>query len=325
MKLSICIPPGPDAIAIAQYAEKLGYDRIWLYDSVALYEDIWVHLALIAQATKEIGLGTAVLVPDNRGVMTTASGIATIERLAPQRLACAFGTGYTGRRAMGQSQPLPWAHVKDYIQQLRSLLNGAVVSINGNPCQMLHHQDLSVARPIEVPLLISAFGQKGLAIAREIADGWMGVSPPPNPFEMAVQMVNGTVLSEGEPANSQRAIAALAPWTVGTYHMTWETNRGGLHDLPGGKAWLDVINQRAEDERHLSVHHSHLTALNDADMAGMNSCNNTLPSFGWVGTADEIKAKAEDCFSAGTTDIMYTPVGPDIFRELRAFYTAVNP
>ena len=187
MKISLGGPPGPGILELARRAEALGYDRIWLFDSAAIYEDVWIHLARIAEATRRIGLGTAVLVPSLRHVMTTASAIATVERLAPGRLACALGTGYTARLVLGQ-KPLAWKLLREYVEQLRGLLRGEVVEIEGRPCQMIHRPELARPRPIEVPLLLSAFGPKGLAITREIADGWMGGSPPPEPFAWAVQM-----------------------------------------------------------------------------------------------------------------------------------------
>ncbi|MGI9602118.1 MAG: LLM class flavin-dependent oxidoreductase, partial [Acidimicrobiales bacterium] len=96
MQLSCGVFSGPDTAEHARMAEDLGYDRIWLYDSPALYEDIYVHLALAAEATSTVGLGTAVLIPHLRHPMTQASAIATIDRLAPGRFVAGFGTGFTG-------------------------------------------------------------------------------------------------------------------------------------------------------------------------------------------------------------------------------------
>ena len=48
MELSVGLPPGPRTLEYAQLAQELGYDRVWLYDSAALYEDIWIWLARIA-------------------------------------------------------------------------------------------------------------------------------------------------------------------------------------------------------------------------------------------------------------------------------------
>jgi 5,10-methylenetetrahydromethanopterin reductase len=59
------------------------------------------------------------------------------------------------------------------------------------------------------------------------------------------------------------------------------------------------------------------------DRAQLDAAGAALATTGWVGTASEIKAKAEDAVAAGASDIMYTPAGPDIPREMRAFAAAV--
>jgi 5,10-methylenetetrahydromethanopterin reductase len=314
MKISIGVPPGPQARDLAVRAEALGYDRIWLYDSAALYEDIWVHLGLIAEATFRIGLGTAVLVPNLRHVMATASAIATIDRLAPGRLACAIGTGYTARLVLGQ-KALTWKFTREYVEQLQGLLRGDVVTIDGKPCQMIHRPELAKARPIEVPILLSAFGPKGRAITREIADGWMGFGTPAEPFDWAVQMVNGTVLDPGESPSSQRAIDSVGAWQAGSYHITWETNPDNLPAIPGGVAWLEQIeSERPEAERHLAVHSGHCT----------HSAFDEVPWIGWVGEAEDVGKRAEASAAAGATELLYTPAGDDLLGQAEAWYEAVR-
>jgi len=89
---SCVFPPSKNLVAYAQAAERLGYRRIWLYDSPALYGDVWIALARIATATERIGLGVGVAVASLRHPMVTASAIATIEELAPDRLVTVLGT-----------------------------------------------------------------------------------------------------------------------------------------------------------------------------------------------------------------------------------------
>ncbi len=327
MEISIGVPPGPQARELAVLAERLGYDRVWMYDSAALYEDIWIHLARAAEATSRIGLGTAVLVPNLRHVMTTASAIATIDRLAPGRLACAFGTGYTARRVLGQ-KALGWKYLRCYLEQLRGLLRGEVVEIDGRACQMIHRPELAKPRPIDVPLLLSAFGPKGLAVTREIADGWMGVSPPPEHFDWAVQMVNGTVLAPGESPSAPRVVEAVGPWQAGAYHLTWEMAPETLADMRGGDAWLARIEEeRPERERHLAVHHGHCSHLSEADRAAFatfSGAGDDIPWHGWVGEAESIRKRAEASAAAGVTEVLYTPAGDDLLGQAEQFYRAVE-
>ena len=85
--LSCGFPPSIDLPTYARLAESLGYERVWAYDSPALYGDVWVALARVAEATDRIGVATGVAVPSLRHPVVTASAIATIEELAPGRLA----------------------------------------------------------------------------------------------------------------------------------------------------------------------------------------------------------------------------------------------
>lgn len=328
MRISIGLPPGPRAREGALLAEELGYDRVWLYDSAALYEDVWAHLALIADATDRIGLGTAVLVPNLRHVMTTASAIATLDRLAPGRLACAIGTGFTARLVLDQ-KALPWKQVRTYVEQLRGLLRGEVVEIDGRSCQMIHHPEMAKPRPIDVPILLSAFGPKGTAITREIADGWMGIAPPSEPFEWAVQMVNGTLLEAGESPASERVVDAVGAWHTVIYHGIWAGDHEAVDAMPGGAAWrARVESERPEGERHLAVHEGHCTHVVDRDALifdGIRQAGGDVSWAGWVGDAEDLCKRAQASEAAGVSEILYTPAGSDLARETRAFYEALAP
>ena len=121
-------------------AEELGYERAWLYDSPAIYLDIWTSLGRLVERTSRIGLGTAVLVPSLRSVIATASAIATVEAAAPGRFACGFGTGATARWTLGKDA-LTLAETGTYLRQLRGLLRGEVVEVDGEQVQMAHLGD----------------------------------------------------------------------------------------------------------------------------------------------------------------------------------------
>src|SRR3954469_16724826 len=127
-------PRTPDHVALA---EKLGYKRAWLYDSPALYPDLWATMALAAERTSHIGLGTGVLVPRLRHVIVTAAAAAQIEQLAPGRLAIGVGTGFTGSRALGQ-KAMKWADVAAYVEALRALLRGETVEWEGAALRLMH-------------------------------------------------------------------------------------------------------------------------------------------------------------------------------------------
>jgi 5,10-methylenetetrahydromethanopterin reductase len=318
--LSCGFPPSRAITEYAREAEALGYARVWLYDSPALYGDVWVAVARVAEATNELGVGTAVVVPSLRHVMVTAAAIATIEDLAPGRLVCAFGTGFTARNAMGK-RAMKWSDLADYVMTLRALLRGDTVDVDGAACQMIHPPGFAPPRPIAVPLLVAPMGPKGFAVARDVADGVVVMGrPPEGPWATCVQLVSGTVLEPGEDEHSARVRAAVGPWFVTGVHADWEWNRDALAARPGGDAWRAAIDaERPEHERHLSVHDGHVVTVTARDQGLVDAAGPAILKTGWTGTPDAIAARLERAAEAGVTEVAYTPAGPDIARELAAF------
>jgi 5,10-methylenetetrahydromethanopterin reductase len=324
-KLSVGLPPGPHCVEVARVAESLGCDRVWLFDSAALYEDIWIWLDRIARDT-DLNLGTAVLVPNLRHVMTTASAIATIEHVAPGRLACGFGTGATARWVLGK-KALSWATTRRYIENLRGLLAGEVVEVDGEKTQMIHWPGLAPDRPIRTPLLLSAMGPKGIGITKEICDGIITVSDEPVEMDWHVQMFTGTVLGDGESPDTPRVKDAVGPWVIMPYHGGFSFAPEVVDMLPNGAAWRASIEAaRPEGERHLAVHEGHVTHVTDRDRELVLDASWELPmrSGLWIGTADEIRARAERAGANGVTEILYTPSGPDVVGELRRMAEALS-
>jgi 5,10-methylenetetrahydromethanopterin reductase len=312
-------------------AEQLGYDRAWLFDTPHESPDVWMMLALTAERTATIGLGPGVLVPNLRHPMVNASATAALEALAPGRVAAAFGTGFAGARALG-SPPATWSYLRDYVAAFRALLAGRTVVWQGARMQMMHPDGHAPQRPIDVPILISALGPKGLAVATELADGLFTVNGQTRfagRFDWAALGVHGTVLADGEPLDSPRVRAAAGPGNALAYHAAYEFG-GDVATLPAGDVWLDTINQTPPQDRHFAVHDQHLIALNRADTAAWAAGSwKALTATTLTGTADDVGRQVRELAAQDITEIIYQPTGPDIAGELEAFHaaarTAVSP
>jgi 5,10-methylenetetrahydromethanopterin reductase len=316
VQISCAFPPGPDVVDHVVEAERLGYERAWLFDSPALYSDIWMIAALAAQRTTRIGLGPAVLVPNLRHPLTQASAIATLEQLAPGRAVVAIGTGFTGRMAMGQ-KPLTWAWTRRYIEQLRALLRGEKVEVDGALVQMLHGQAFSPAFPVATPIVIAANGPKGMAVARDLGDGVMTIGAGEPEFDWCSVLAFGTVLDPGESPDSERALAAAGPALTVVYHAMYEGDPASVEALPGGVEWRKRLEEVPADERHLAIHEEHLVTVTERDRPLLDG--DLLKSFSWTGEAGEVRMRIDALAEAGATEVLYAPMGPDIPRELRTF------
>jgi 5,10-methylenetetrahydromethanopterin reductase len=312
-ELSCGLPPGPHFADLVELAEELGYTRAWIFDSAPLWEDPFAHLALAAERTARIGLGTAVLIPAQRSVMAMASGIATIARISGGRFRACFGTGFTARFAIGQ-RPMTISALAEYFDAVRKLLAGETVVLDGKPTRMLHAAGMSQPRPIEVPLWLSVLGPRGAALASEVADGVIG---PPHATLPTAMIASGTVLDPGEDPDSERVREAVGPWRVVSWHTAYQ--RGGAEAVdakPGGHAWRTALEALApESERHLLTFEGHVTDLLDRDRELLEHIDvDTM-----VGDAADVGNQLARLSDAGFREIIYTPSGPDVARELRAF------
>ncbi|WP_081438867.1 LLM class flavin-dependent oxidoreductase [Pseudofrankia asymbiotica] len=326
--LSLGLPPNARVVEYARLAERLGYHRLWLFDSPALYGDLWMALGRVAEATERIGLGTGVAVPSLRHPMVTAAAIGTVEELAPGRLTCAFGTGFTARVALGRPA-MKWADLARYVRQVRALLAGEVTEIDGAPAQMLHPPGWGPSRPLTTPLWAAPMGPRGFATARDLdVDGVIFPGIPDVPlteWKSRALLAHGTILRPGEDHTSARLVEAVGPWFATSFHGAWELYPHVLDSLPGGLEWRAAMEaSRPVAERHLAVHEGHVVTLTQADSAGIAAAGPAILGTGWTGDAASIRARTREAGAAGVTEVVYTPSGPDILAEIEAFAAAVR-
>jgi 5,10-methylenetetrahydromethanopterin reductase len=321
MEISCAFPTTLDSPGHVALAEELGYERAWLYDTPQQSTDVWMTLALAAERTEQIGLGPGVLVPSLRHPMVNAAATATLESLAPGRVAVAFGTGFSGRRAMGYGA-IPWAFMDAYIRAYRGLLRGETIEWEGARMRMLHPPGHGAPRPLDVPIKISALGPKGAAVARELADGLFVTLTIPEftaDFPHVSYLFWGTVLEEGEDPGSERVRAAGGPGWALAYHGAYEFGTP-LGDLPGGAEWKAVVERSAPEERHLAVHEQHCVGLNEADRAAWDAGGHrNLREVTISGTAEEVRERLAGLPEHGITEVVFQPCGPDVRRELEVF------
>ncbi|HEX9258262.1 MAG TPA: LLM class flavin-dependent oxidoreductase [Acidimicrobiales bacterium] len=306
-------PATPDHVVAA---EALGYEAAWLYDSPALYPDVWATLALAASRTSTIKLGPGVLVPSLRHPMVNAAAIGQLALLAPGRVQVAVGAGFTGRMTLGQ-RSLPWAVVREYVQVLQALLAGETAQWEGASIRMMHPDGFASARPLKLPLLLGADGPKGDAAARDLADGIFTTSPRPG-FDRCAVLTFGTVLAEGEDPGSERVLDAAGHAGSVILHALYERRPEVLAAIPGAKEWSDALDAEIPPgERHLTLHEGHLVHTASRDTALVTG--QFLTTFGAARTEAGWVDRLRELAEAGATEVAYQPAGADIPGELARF------
>jgi 5,10-methylenetetrahydromethanopterin reductase len=328
MDIACAFPTALDSADNIVLAENLGYTRAWVYDTPQQSPDVWMTLALAAQRTERIGLGPGVLVPSLRHPMVNAAATATLAALAPGRVSVAFGTGFTGRRAMGYPA-VSWSFMDAYLTAYRGLLRGETVEWEGRRMRMLHPDGHAPARPVEVPVLVGALGPKGNEVARRQGDGLYVTLQLPefmSEYAWVPYLAWGTVLDEDEALDSEHARLAGGPGWALAYHGAYEF--GGpdaVRALPGGEQWLAVVQRAPVEDRHLSVHSGHCVELNEADLAAWEAGGHAiLTDVTLSGTRDQVRRKLDDLAGHGVTEIVFQPCGTDVKAELERFLDAAG-
>jgi F420-dependent oxidoreductase-like protein len=177
--------PPENPIAVAQEAERLGFDSIWTAE--AWGSDAFTPLAWIGAQTSRIRLGTSVVQLSARTPTATAMATLTLDHLSGGRMI--LGLGVSGPQVVegwyGQPFSKPLARTREYIDIIRQVLrrDGPVASPGphyplpytgegawgmGKPLRSITHP----LRP-DVPIFMGAEGPKNVALAAEIADGWL--------------------------------------------------------------------------------------------------------------------------------------------------------
>jgi len=168
-------------LAMAERAEALGFDSLWVGDSLTArprFEPLTV-LAAVAARTRRVSLGTAVLLPALRNPVLLAHAVATVDRIAEGRLI--LGVGLGNKSAPSQAEfaaaGVPFEHrsgrLKELLAVCRALWTQERVTHAG---RFWNLRDVEVLpkphRPGGPPVWVGGSGPLMMKLAATDAQGW---------------------------------------------------------------------------------------------------------------------------------------------------------
>lgn len=175
---------GPqDPTALAQEAERLGYDSVWTAEAYG--SDAISPLAWIGARTSKIKLGTGILQISARTPACVAMTAMTLDHLTGGRLI--LGIGVSGPQVVegwyGQPFPKPLGRTREFISLFRQMIKReGPVSFDGQHYQLPLRGGAGLGKPLKlinkplrdhIPLYLAAEGPKNIAMAGELCDGWL--------------------------------------------------------------------------------------------------------------------------------------------------------
>jgi F420-dependent oxidoreductase-like protein len=185
-----------DLVPLVQEAERLGFDSVWTAE--AWGTDAVTVLAYLAAKTERIKLGSAIMQIPGRTPTNTAMTAATLDLLSGGRFLLGLGT--SGPQVVEGWHGEPWGKplgkTREYVEIVRAALRRDVVEHAGEHYRIpwdgpgatgLGKPLKMMLRPLraDIPIYLAALGPKNVALAAEIADGWLPLFVDPERFDDA--------------------------------------------------------------------------------------------------------------------------------------------
>jgi F420-dependent oxidoreductase-like protein len=189
-------PPGTnpaELVPLVQHAEALGYDSAWAAE--AWGTDAVTVLAWLAAATSRIKIGSAIMQIPGRTPANTAMTAATLDLMSGGRFILGLGT--SGPQVVEGWHGEPWGKplgkTREYVEIVRTALRREVVAHEGEHYRIPYDGPgaTGLGKPLklmlrprraEIPIYLAAIGPKNVALAAEIADGWLPIFVDPERF-----------------------------------------------------------------------------------------------------------------------------------------------
>jgi probable F420-dependent oxidoreductase len=201
---------------VAQAAEALGFDSIWVTDRAAVpaaqrrsfgpgFYDPLVTLGYVAAQTTRVRLGASVFVLPYRQPVLLARALASIDQLCDGRLDVGVGAGWMREEfaAIGVPFERRGALTDEYIEAMLAIWAAPLASFAGPTVrfEQLSGEPLPLQRP-HPPLWVGGSTPPALRRAVRYGDVWHG-SPTPLPaLEQIVAALRDECLAQGRAPQS---------------------------------------------------------------------------------------------------------------------------
>ena len=298
MDCDIFLAPAADSWKVVKRAEELGFRRAWFYDTQLLNAEVFVSMAAAAMQTSKIRLGTGVLIPSNRIAPVAASGLASLNALAPGRIDFGISTGFTARRTMGL-RPVRLGDMEEYVRVVCGLLAGETLEWTfedkRRKIRFLNPEIGAVNIKDPIPVHVSALGPRARRLTAKLGAGWIHATANVAHAKAAIAdmqaawrdagrgqarlhataAIAGCVLGDNEAGDSPRARAHAGPTATIALHSLVEREEFGDLGRPIPPQLAPLIERyrriyleyEPADARYLSNHRGHLMFLRPEEQA----------------------------------------------------------
>lgn len=219
----------PGAIAMAQEADRLGYESGWVAEAYGT--DAITPITWLLAHTERLKMGTAIAQMPARAPAMTAMTAATLDMMSGGRFL--LGIGASGPQVSegwyGEVYGKPLGRTREYVEILRKVwareaplehhgahydipYTGPGASGLGKPLKIIVHP-----RTADILVYIASIGPKNVELTAEIADGWLPIffSPTRSDAVWGDALAAGFAKAGGAKSLADLDVAATVTVLVG--------------------------------------------------------------------------------------------------------------
>lgn len=311
-------------VAIAQLAEQVGFEQIWISNDLFI-RSAPVILTAVAAETRRIEIGTGIVNPYTMNPAEIAMMAATLDEYAGGRFNLGLASGASEFfKWVGLEQPLPRTAVVETVAAINSLLSGENAAQSGRFLQWTDEAYLRFSALRRVPIYIGAMGPQMLHEVGRIADGGLPLLFPPEHYATVMPLIAAGAEEAGRSLDDIDVAACI---------------------------WVSVSDDRAAAEQVLKdkvayYGHAlspmiwHALGLTQEDFRPIEQAlmveqdiekaralvTPDMMRIGIAGDSHALIQRLEGLVSMGATHISFgPPLGPDLFDAVRVIGRDVIP
>jgi F420-dependent oxidoreductase-like protein len=193
VRLGLTVPytdsiPREDIHSFVRAADRLGYDTLWVPEAYGW--DAFTVLTDIACHTERIKLGTGIVNVFSRSPALLAQSAASLDSISGGRLVLGLGT--SGHQVVEGFHGVKFERgvrrMRETVEIVRTILRRDRLVYHGE----VFHMDMGlklITHPVRdrIPIYLATLTPTGVALAGEVADGWLPTLFSPRHYESVIR------------------------------------------------------------------------------------------------------------------------------------------
>lgn len=204
-------------LALAERAERMGFDSIWIGDSVTARprHDPMTLMAAVAARTTRVEIGTAVLLPALRNPVLLAHQWATLDRISEGRVILGVGIASDVQNIRDEFEAcgVPWekrlGRMMEGLRLCRALWSGEPVTSEGRWTLKEQTVGPTPHRPGGPPIWAAGSAEATIERVGRHLDGWFPNGPDPTQYAQTWKAMQAAAQAAGRPPGALTGAAYL--------------------------------------------------------------------------------------------------------------------